>query len=125
MSTPNIVTLFTLAVSFILQYNNPCLGYWSDLAPPFHIPNKVVKQISADDTHCKARVGKVGRSQDFFWPKFIDTRLFRRWSCSFQLKLYRLWDLKHTILYGILFTQRRRCVFGHTSYTIGTSKLRN
>ena len=87
MSTPNIVTLFTLAVSFILQYNNPCLGYWSDLAPPFHIPNKVVKQISADDTHCKARVGKVGRSQGFFLPYQYLTALWNSYLALEEVSL--------------------------------------
>ena len=35
----------------------------SDLEPPFLIPNKEVKQVSANDTHSKAELGKVGHSQ--------------------------------------------------------------
>lgn len=48
-------------------YNTYCSGCLSDLEPTFSIPNKVLKRVSADDTHPKAGLGKVGRSQGFFY----------------------------------------------------------
>lgn len=64
-------------------YNSTCLGYLSDLEPPFPIPNKEVKRVSADDTRRKSRLGKLGRSQGIFFAilSILDFILYTRSEC--------------------------------------------
>ena len=64
--------MFSIAILHIVEYNIFCLGSLSNLDPPFLIPNKVVKQIRADDTRAKADSGE-SRSppRRFFLVNFI------------------------------------------------------
>ena len=65
------VGLGPVVFHLIILYTIVCPGYLSDLAPPFPIPNKEVKRVSADDTHSKAELGKVGRSRGIFLKQFL------------------------------------------------------
>ena len=58
-----LMGLMIIVFHLFILYTITCPGYPSDLVPPFPIPNKEVKRVSADDTHSKAELGKVGRSQ--------------------------------------------------------------